>query len=446
VTFCVTQVTFFVTTKTPTSPGGSGSARPPRKALGSTAAFHLWQPPLAQPHPRTLPGRIRKRMASASDRQMFADARSASLRKLGLWLVSELSPLGKVGLGWRPSEGRALHDRQGMPRLDRAMSPVGHRLLLNRIRGRCPVGFASEWPRHSTDKCSRTRGAHPFQTRPLDCLQVVPVRQPAFGVPPSEGRAPHDRQGKPWLHRGIPPLATASCSTPSEDPARYDPQANGLGMRPTNVRGRAERIPPQTRLLACFRIVPARQNGFGLAPLGGSGSARPPRKALAPPRHLPIWPPPLAGPPGWAFSSRPHKWASAFDRHIFTDARSASLRKRYSRQLTFRVLFPQGHTLGVGPSEGRALHDRQGKPWLDRGIPPLATACCSTVSHVRPLHDRNSRPYGFHRRSSFGHLPLLDPLRMMLFEENPHLDPTQSHSTPCKKKIAPSSQTPISAR
>jgi hypothetical protein len=43
-------------------------------------------------------------------------------------------------------------------------------------------------------------------------------------------------------------------------------------------------------------------------------------------------------------------------------------------------------------------------------------------------------------------LPLLDPLRMMLFEENPHLDPTQSHSTPCKKKIAPSSQTPISAR
>jgi hypothetical protein len=87
--------------------------------------------------------------------------------------------------------------------------------------------------------------------------------------------------------------------------------------------------------------------------LGGSGFARPPRKALARSRHLPLWPPPLA---------RPHKWASASDQHIFTDARSASLRKRYSGQPTFRVLFPQGHTLGVGPSEGRAPHDRQGKP------------------------------------------------------------------------------------
>ena len=61
-------------------------------------------------------------------------------------------------------------------------------------------------PRHPTDKCLRTRGAHPFQTRPLDCLQVVPVRQPAFGVPPSEGRAPHDRQETPCPTVAFPPV------------------------------------------------------------------------------------------------------------------------------------------------------------------------------------------------------------------------------------------------
>ena len=131
--------------------GGSGSARPPRKALARPWHVPCWPPAVAQPHRRTLPGKIRKRRASAFDRQMFADARSASLRKLGLWLVSELSPLGKMGLGWRPSEGRALHDRQGTPWLDRGISPFGHRLWPDRTNG----------PRHPTDKCLRTRGAHP---------------------------------------------------------------------------------------------------------------------------------------------------------------------------------------------------------------------------------------------------------------------------------------------
>jgi hypothetical protein len=137
----------------------------------------------------------------------------------------------------------------------------------------------------------------------------------------------------------------------------------GLGIRPTNVRGRAERIPSQTRPLACFRIVPAWQSRFGLAPLGGSGSARPPRNASARPCHVPCWPAAVVQPHRRTLPGRIRKrMASAFDRHIFTDARSASLRKRYSGQPTFRVLFPQGHTLGVGPSEGRAPHDRQGKP------------------------------------------------------------------------------------
>ena len=180
---------------------------------------------------------------------------------------------------------------------------------------------------------------------------------------------------RPWLHRGIPPLAPASCSTASEDPARYDPQANSLGIRPTNVHGRAERIPPQSRPLACLGIVPARQNRFGLAPLGGSGSARPPRKASARPCHVPCWPPAVAQPHPRTLPGRIRKrTGSACDQHIFTDARSASLRKRYSRQHTFRVLFPQGHTLGVGPSEGRALHDRQGTPCPTVAFPPLATA------------------------------------------------------------------------
>jgi hypothetical protein len=75
--------------------GGSGSARPPRKALARLWHFPLWPPPLARPH----------KWASAFDQHIFTDARSASLRKLGLWLVSELSPLGKMGLGWRPLGG-----------------------------------------------------------------------------------------------------------------------------------------------------------------------------------------------------------------------------------------------------------------------------------------------------------------------------------------------------
>ena len=203
-TFCVTQVTFFVTTKTPTSPGGSGSARPPRKALGSTAAFHLWQPPLAQPHPRTLPGRIRKRMASAFDRQMFTDARSASF----------------------PNSA---------------------------------FGLSPSCPREATR------------------IRCAPLGGSGSARPPRKALGPTV---------AFPHLATASCSTPSEDPARYDPQANGLGMRPTNVRGRAERIPPQT-IFAPTNIpcaFPARPHARGW-PLGGSGSARPPRKALARPWH-----------------------------------------------------------------------------------------------------------------------------------------------------------------
>ncbi len=255
-----------------------------------------------------------------------------------------------------PSEGRALHDRQGTPWLDCGISPFGHRLWPDRTNG----------PRHPTDKCSRTRGAHPSANdiranQHSVCFSRKATRS---GLAPRRVGLCTTAKERPGSIAASPPLATACCSTVSEDPARYDPQANGLGMRPTHPRGRAERIPPQTRPLACFGIVPARQNWFGLAPLGGSGSARPPRNASARPCH----------------------------------------------------------------------------------VPHLATGSCSTASHGHPPYDRNSRPYGFHRRSSFGHLPLLDLLRMMLFEENPHLDPTQSHSTPCKKKIAPSSQTPIPAR
>ena len=175
--------------------GGSGSARPPRNALARSRHLPLWPPPSAGPH----------KWAWAFDQHIFADARSASLRKLGLWLVSELSPLGKMGLAWRPSEGRALHDRQGTP---------------------CPtVAF--------------------------------------------------------------PPLATA-----------FGPTAQmGLGIRPTNVRGRAERIPPQTIFgptnIPC--AFPARPHARGW-PLGGSGSARPPRNASARPCHVPCWPPALAQP------------------------------------------------------------------------------------------------------------------------------------------------------
>jgi hypothetical protein len=136
----------------PDLPRRVGLCTTAKESPGSTAAFPFWQPPLAQPYRRALPGTIRKRTGSACDQHIFADARSASLRKVGLWLVSELSPLGKMGLGWRPSEGRALHDRQGKPWLDRGISPFGHRLWPDRTNG----------PRHSTNTSSRTRGAHPF--------------------------------------------------------------------------------------------------------------------------------------------------------------------------------------------------------------------------------------------------------------------------------------------
>jgi len=203
--------------------GGSGSARPPRNALARSRHLPLWPPPSAGPH----------KWAWAFDQHIFADARSASLRKLGLWLVSELSPLGKMGLAWRPSEGRALHDRQGTPcptvafpplatafgptaqmglgirptyfhgRAERippqtifgptnipcafparphargwplggsgsarpprntlpdpGISPFGHRLWLDRLGGHA-LHDRTNGPRHPTDKCSRTRGAHP---------------------------------------------------------------------------------------------------------------------------------------------------------------------------------------------------------------------------------------------------------------------------------------------
>ena len=162
-----------------------------------------------------------------------------------------------------------------------------------------------------------------------------------------------------------------------------------------------------------------------------------------------FWQPALAQPhPRTAPRTIRKRMASAFDRQMFADARSASLRKRYSGQPTFRVLFPQGHTLGVGPSEGRALHDRQGKPLA----PPRHSASGHRLLLNRIAWSSSVRPqFKALRLSSRLFLrplapPLLDLLRMMLFEENPHLDPTQSHSTPCKKKIAPSSQTPIPAR
>jgi len=140
--------------------GGSGSARPPRNALARPWPFPIWPPPLAGPPGWACSSRPHK-WASAFDRHIFTDARSASLRELGLWLVSELSPLGKIGLGWRPSEGRAPHDRQGKPLAPPRHSASGHRLLLNPIGGPCPVRSASERARHATNTSSRTRGAHP---------------------------------------------------------------------------------------------------------------------------------------------------------------------------------------------------------------------------------------------------------------------------------------------
>jgi hypothetical protein len=159
-----------------------------------------------------------------------------------------------------------------------------------------------------------------------------------------------------------------------------------------------------------------------------------------------LWPPPVAQPYRRTLPGRIRKrMASACDQHIFADARSASLRKLGLWLVS--ELSPLGKMgLGWRPSEGRALHDRQETPCPTVAFPLLATGSCSTASHVRAPYDRNSRPYGFHRRSSFGQLPLLDPLRMMLLVENQFPRPRQSHSTPCKKKIAPSIQTPIPAR
>gem|GEM_PF-2822509 len=185
-----------------------------------------------------------------------------------------------------PLEGRAPHDRQGMPWLDRGLSPFGHRLWPDRLGGHA-LHDRTNGPRHSTDISSRTRGAHPSANLAFGLFPNCPrwAKSVWAGAPRRVGLRTTAKES-PWLHRGIPPLATASCSTPSEDPARYDPQANGLGMRPTHLHGRAERIPPQTIFgptnIPC--AFPARPHARGW-PLGGSGSARPPRKALARPWH-----------------------------------------------------------------------------------------------------------------------------------------------------------------
>ena len=80
-----------------------------------------------------------------------------------------------------------------------------------------------------------------------------------------EGRALHDRQGTPWLHRGLSPFGHRLWPDGWVGMPFTSAQM-GLGIRPTYLHGRAERIPPQNRALACLGIVPVRQTRLGLAP------------------------------------------------------------------------------------------------------------------------------------------------------------------------------------
>ena len=146
----------------------------------------------------------------------------------------------------RHAEGRAPHDRLGTPWLNPGISPFGHWAWANRLGGSCSArpsktrAFAC--PQHIfTDAQSaslRNTGSSPISGfSPLGewCL---------FGHP-SEGRAPHDRQG------------------------------TGFGMQPIQLHGRAERVPPQDRVFAYFRVFPVRRMAFVWPSLGGSCSARP---------------------------------------------------------------------------------------------------------------------------------------------------------------------------
>jgi hypothetical protein len=212
------------------------------------------------------------------------------------------------------------------PWLDCGISPFGDRLLLNRIGGPCPVRSASERARHATNTSSRTRGAHPSANDIRANQHSVCFSRKAT----RSGLAPRrvglcttakEHLARPW-HFPLwpPPLAGPpgwACSSRPHKWASASDRQMFADARSASLR--------KVGLWLVSELSPLGKMGLDWRLLGGSGSARPPRKALAPPRHLPLWPPAVAQPYRRTLPGTIRKrMASASDRQMFADARSAS--------------------------------------------------------------------------------------------------------------------------
>gem|GEM_PF-4817680 len=195
--------------------GGSGFAQPSRNALAQPRHFPIWPLGMGEPPRRVGLCTTVKKRPLASEPHIPADAQSASLPKIVPRPISVLSPLGNPAFG--------------------ASSLGGSCSARPRETG---LGMT---PSYLLGRAERVPPQYRASASPL----VVPIRQPMSGVPPLGG----------------------SCS------AR--PRERGLGMQPTQLLGRAGRVPPQHRASASPLVVPIRQPMSGVPPLGGSCSARP---------------------------------------------------------------------------------------------------------------------------------------------------------------------------
>ena len=190
-----------------------------------------------------------------------ADAQSASLRENRPPRYARVFPARPSELGLSTPGGAGSARPQGWLELDRGMSPLGYRAVVNGWVG-------NEVSRPMNGPYLRTRRVRPSEKTALPVMPgFSPLGHPSLDCPPLEGRAPHARK------EGIPPTRT---SPPIAHRLIVNaPVGMGcLGLGMASARGRTECVPPRKPPwhLGPF---PARPSELGLSTPGGAGSARP---------------------------------------------------------------------------------------------------------------------------------------------------------------------------
>ena len=149
-----------------------------------------------------------------------------------------------------PAEGRAPHARKGGIAPTLILPPFGHPPLAPHPAGMECFGIRKALPRGRGDRVPPRKS--PFASSPGLPRKAIPAR---LGLP-AEGRAPHAREGRHWLDRGMAPLGPGALVNACG--------GNGmLGIRTAVPCGRGDRAPPRKSPFASSpglprKAIPAR--------------------------------------------------------------------------------------------------------------------------------------------------------------------------------------------